>query len=77
MIPNPPRIYFAGRMKEPCWRPFDIYDKVGFDEIPDERVILFRGEPIIYTGPFRTDLRRQTYCHRIQQTHVGAECRPN
>jgi hypothetical protein len=40
---SPLRLYMAGRMEEPCWRPLDAYRaEEGYDEIPPEKL---RKEP--------------------------------
>ena len=66
-----PSVYMAGRMEEPCWRPFSVYDPRGtYDDIPIPRVMSFNGRPILYTGPYRTDLSNHSFLHGLD----GAQC---
>jgi hypothetical protein len=58
-------VYMAGRMEEPCWRPFDVYHDDYADHIPKSALRHFNDLEIIYTGPFRN---RMCQHHRSDMT---------
>jgi hypothetical protein len=57
----------AGRMTEPCWRPFSVYgDYYAFnDKIISPVTKTLEGRPISYTGPFRTHLNNHSPLHGL------------
>jgi len=61
-----PSVYMAGRMGEPCWRTINTFDHdASYSDIPMPRPEVFFGRPIIYTGPFRTDLCNHSFLHGL------------
>jgi hypothetical protein len=55
----------AGRMAEPCWRPFSVYTSDCEDIVPRPRRLTFYRQPIIYTGPFRNSLANHSPLHGL------------
>lgn len=69
-----PRVYMAGRMTEPCWRPFSVYGShYAFDAVPPPAMRTFEGRSIIYTGPFRTELCNHSFLHGIDSAAYCCE----
>jgi len=61
-----PRVYMAGRMTEPCWRPFSVYsDYYVFDDTVPSPVAKTLEQTILYTGPFRTELANHSFLHGL------------
>jgi hypothetical protein len=63
-----PRVYIAGRMKEPCFRPFDVsceYETFHHHFAGYAPLKALDGVPIRYTGPFRAGWEDHCSLHGI------------